>query len=110
MFYNPLKIMKLVPFILMIDGTSKQHKRMSQKFLYQSLKGFGGFKAYFECILLGVLTKSSVNPYYEPWSWYMIHIYVTGFEITHLPSTQQQDIPFSITQQLYTLTNISGRY
>ena len=30
-FYNPSKIMKLVPFILIIDGTSKQHKMMPQK-------------------------------------------------------------------------------
>ena len=42
-FYNPSKIMKLVPFILIIDGTSKQHKRMPQKDFYQSLKGFCGF-------------------------------------------------------------------
>ena len=27
-FYNPSKIMKLVPFILIIGGTTKQHKRM----------------------------------------------------------------------------------
>ena len=27
MFYNPSKIMKLVPFILIIGGTSKQHKK-----------------------------------------------------------------------------------
>ena len=30
-FYNPSKIMKLIPFILTIDGISKQHKMMSQK-------------------------------------------------------------------------------
>ena len=42
-FYNLLKIMKLVLFILIIDGTSKQHKRMEQKAFYQSLKGLGGF-------------------------------------------------------------------
>ena len=38
-----VKIMKLVLFILIIDGTSKQHKRMAQKVLNQSLKGLGGF-------------------------------------------------------------------
>ena len=42
-FYNPSKIMKLVLFTLMIDGTSKQHKMMPQKDFYQSLKGLGGF-------------------------------------------------------------------
>ena len=42
-FYNPSKIMKLVVFILIIDGTSKQHKRMAQKVFNQSLKGLGGF-------------------------------------------------------------------
>ena len=42
-FYNPSKIMKLVLFILIIDGTSKQHKRMAQKVFNQSLKGLGGF-------------------------------------------------------------------
>ena len=42
-FYNLSKIIKLVPFILMIDGTSKQHKMMPQKDFYQSLKGLGGF-------------------------------------------------------------------
>ena len=42
-FYNLSKIMKLVLFILTIDGTSKEHKRMEQKVLNQSLKGLGGF-------------------------------------------------------------------
>ena len=28
-FYNPSKVIKLVLFILIIDGTSKQHKRMA---------------------------------------------------------------------------------
>ena len=42
-FYNLSKIMKLVPFILIIDGTPKQHKKMPQKGFYQSLKGLGGF-------------------------------------------------------------------
>ena len=42
-FYNPSKIIKLVLFILIIDGTSKQHKRMAQKVFNQSLKGLGGF-------------------------------------------------------------------
>ena len=42
-FYNPSKIVKLVLFILIIDGTSKQHKRMAQKVFNQSLNGLGGF-------------------------------------------------------------------
>ena len=42
-FYNPSKIMKLVPFILITNGKSKQHKRMPQKDFYQSLKGLGRF-------------------------------------------------------------------
>ena len=42
-FYNLSKIIKLVLFILIIDGTSKQHKRMAQKVFNQSLKGLGGF-------------------------------------------------------------------
>ena len=37
-------------------------------------------------------------------------IYVTGFEGTRLPRTQQEDTLFSITRQLYTLANISARY
>ena len=37
-FYNPSKIMKLVPFILIIDGTPKQHKMMPWKNFNQSLK------------------------------------------------------------------------
>ena len=32
-FYNPSKIIKVVLFILIIDGTSKEHKRMEQKVL-----------------------------------------------------------------------------
>ena len=43
MFYNPSKIMKHVLFILIIDGTSKEHKRMEQKAFYLSLKGLGRF-------------------------------------------------------------------
>ena len=42
-FYNPSKIMKLVPFILIIAGTSKQHKMMPQKVFHPSLKRLGGF-------------------------------------------------------------------
>ena len=37
--YNPSKIMKLVPFILIIDGTPKQHKLMPWKDFNPSLKG-----------------------------------------------------------------------
>ena len=40
----------------------------------------------------------------------LISINVTGFERTLLPRTQQEDILFTITQQLYTLANISARY
>ena len=42
-FYNLSKIMKLVLFILIIGGTSKQHKSMAQKVFNQSLKGLGRF-------------------------------------------------------------------
>ena len=42
-FYNPSKIIKLVPFILIIDGTPKQHKMMPQKDFNQSLKGLSWF-------------------------------------------------------------------
>ena len=31
------------------------------------------FKAYFACVPLGILTKFSVNPYYEPLSRFMIN-------------------------------------
>ena len=42
-FYNPSKIMKLVPFTLIIDRTPKQHKMMPQKDFYQSSKGLSWF-------------------------------------------------------------------
>ena len=45
---------------------------MEQKVLNQSLKGLD-FKAYFACVLLGILTKFSVNPYYEPLSWFVMY-------------------------------------
>ena len=64
--------MKLVLFILIIDGTSKQCKMMAQKVFYQSLKGLGRFKTYFVYVLLGILTKFSVNPYYEPLRTYLV--------------------------------------
>ena len=41
--FGGLLLMKLVLFILIIDGTSKQHKMMAQKVFYESLKGLGGF-------------------------------------------------------------------
>ena len=41
--YNPSKIMKLVLFILIIDGTSKQHKIMPQKVFLLTLKRLGRF-------------------------------------------------------------------
>ena len=65
--------MKLVLFILIMDGhASKEHKRMEQKVLNQSLKGLVDFKAYFLCVALVILTKFSVNPYYEPLLRFMI--------------------------------------
>ena len=73
-FYNLSKIMKLMRFILIIDGTSKQHDRMPQKDFYPSFKGLGGFKAYFACILIGILTKFLVDPYYEPLLWFILNI------------------------------------
>ena len=42
-FYNLLKIMKFVVFILIIDGTSKQNKMMPQKDFHQSVKGLSQF-------------------------------------------------------------------
>ena len=62
--------MKLVS---LIDGTSKQHKWMPQKVFNQILKGLADFKAYFAYVLLGILTKFSVDSYYEPLSWFMIN-------------------------------------
>ena len=44
--------MKLVPFILIINGTPKQHKMMPRKDLNQSLKGLSWFKANFGCVLI----------------------------------------------------------
>ena len=41
-FYYLSKIVKLMSFILRIDGIPKQ-QRMSQKDFYQSLKGLGRF-------------------------------------------------------------------
>ena len=65
--------MELVPFILIIDWTFKQHKMMPQKDFYQSLKGLSWFKAYFVCVLIGILTKFLVDPYCEPLLWFMIN-------------------------------------
>ena len=42
-FHNLSKILKLVPFILIIDGTFKKHYRMPQKVFNQSLKGLDRF-------------------------------------------------------------------
>ena len=67
--YNLSKIMKLVSFILIIDGTPKQHKMIPQKDFYQSLKGV---LKHTLCVLIGILTKFSVDPYYEPLSQFMI--------------------------------------
>ena len=59
-FYNPSKIIKIVPFILIVDGISKQHKMMPQKVFYQSLKGLGGF--------YGILCVHSIRNFDEFWS------------------------------------------
>ena len=42
-FYYLSKIMKLMLFILVTDGTSTQHKIMLQKVFYRNLKGLSGF-------------------------------------------------------------------
>ena len=41
---------------------------------------------------------------------FMLCTYVTGFETSRLPCTQQQDILFTIKWQTYTLTNNLGMY
>ena len=45
---------------------------MPQKVFCQSLKGLGGFRGYFACILLGISTKFLVDSYYEPLLLFMI--------------------------------------
>ena len=68
-FYNPSKIMKLVPFILRICVTSK-HKRMPWKDFHQNITAF---KAWFVCTLL-VFPEFLVDPYYEPLAWLMTNL------------------------------------
>ena len=41
--YNLSKIIKLVPLVLIVGGTSKQHKRMPWKVFHQNTKALGGF-------------------------------------------------------------------
>ena len=67
-FYNPSKIIKLMPLILIIDGTSKQHKRMLQEVFYQSLKGLNRFQSILCMCSIRDLTKLLVDLYYEPLS------------------------------------------
>ena len=43
------------------------------RFFIKSQKHKAVFKADFVCILLGALTKSPVNPCYEPLSWFTIN-------------------------------------
>ena len=73
-FYHPSKIFKLVQFISIIVGTSKKHQRMPQNVF---LSKFEMIKqvlehSYFACVLLGIVTKFLVDPYYEPLSQFMI--------------------------------------
>ena len=66
--------MKLVLFILIIDGTSKQHKRMAQKVFNQSLKGLGRFLSILCVRSIRDFDEILVNAYYEPLSRFMILI------------------------------------
>ena len=61
-----------MPFLLIIGRASKQYKRMPQKVFHQNTKVFGGFLAWFVCVLLRTLPKFPVDPYYEPLAWFMI--------------------------------------
>ena len=68
-FYNLSKVIELVPFILIIDETSQNDVTES---ILSKFKKIRDFKAYFVCILLKILTKFSVDPYYEPLLRFMV--------------------------------------
>ena len=61
-----------MPFLLIIAGASKQHKRMPQKVFHANIKALGYFLAWFVCVLLGIFREFPVDPYYEPLAWFMI--------------------------------------
>ena len=63
--YNPSKVLKLVPLILIIDEKSKQNKRMPQKAFVKITKALDSlFEVCFVRVILGVLIKFLVDPYY----------------------------------------------
>ena len=74
-FENMSKITKLMPFIIIIDVTSKNIKYAMEGFSSR-YKALGRFMA---CVSLGVLTKFLVNPYYEPLSQFMIQFHIYSY-------------------------------
>ena len=74
MFHSPWKSWNSIPFLSIIAGTSKQHKRMPHKVFHGNIKALGCFKAWFVCILLRFSPEFPVDPYYESLAWFMLNV------------------------------------
>ena len=63
-----------MPFLLIIAGASKQHKRMPQKVFHANIKALGCFLGMVCVRFIRGFPRFPVDPYYEPLAWFMIAI------------------------------------
>ena len=61
-----------MPFLLIIAGAPKQHKRMPQKVFHANIKALGYFLGMVCVHSIRGFPEFPVDPYYEPLAWFMI--------------------------------------
>ena len=65
-----------MPFLLIIAGASKQHKKMPQKVFHVNIKALGYFLGMVCVHSIRGFCEFPIDPYYEPLAWFMIYIYI----------------------------------
>ena len=73
-----------MPFLLIITGASKQHKRMPQKVFHANIKALGYFLGMVCVRSIRGFREFPVDPYYEPLAWFMIRYTLATYITTHV--------------------------
>ena len=100
-FHNPSKIMKLMPFLLIMDGHLNSTKDATEGFSSQYKRHQAVFKAWFVCVVLKIFPKFPVDPYYEPLVWFMIHSHTADKRYTHIYVSCPKCSPISASRPMY---------
>ena len=70
------------PFLLILCGASKQHKRLTQKVFHHNIKALGCFKGMVCVHSIRGFPEFPFNPYYEPLVWFiMVRFAISCFKL-----------------------------